>query len=257
MNARELFDLKGRVALVTGGSIGLGRQVAQGLAEMGANIVLCARKKERCEQAAKELEQLGIHTLALACDVTVPEQVQSVVAETQSRFQRLDILINNAGISWGALFEEMRLEDWHKVLETNLTGTFLFSQAAGKVMIAQGRGKIINMASVAGLGGAPPEVIQATAYHASKGAVITLTKDLACKWAAYNIQVNAIAPGWFPTHMSDWVIQHKKDRLLESIPLRRFGSEDDLKGAAVFLASDASAYVTGQVLVVDGGQSAW
>ena len=156
-----------------------------------------------------------------------------------------------------APFEEMRLADWHKVIETNLTGTFLFSQAAGRVMIAQGRGKVINMASVAGLGGAPPEVIQATAYHASKGAVLTLTKDLACKWAARNIQVNAIAPGWFPTHMSDWVIQHNKDRLLESIPLRRFGSENDLKGAAVFLASDASAYVTGQVLVVDGGQSAW
>lgn len=257
MNARELFDLKGRVALVTGGSIGLGRQIAQGLAEMGANIVLCARKKERCEQAAKQLEELGIRTLPLACDVTAPEQVQAVVAETQSRFQRLDILFNNAGISWGAPFEEMCLADWHKVIETNLTGTFLFSQAAGRVMIAQGRGKVINMASVAGLGGAPPEVIQATAYHASKGAVITLTKDLACKWAAHNIQVNAIAPGWFPTHMSDWVIQHKKDRLLESIPLRRFGSEDDLKGAAVFLASDASAYVTGQVLVVDGGQSAW
>ena len=257
MNARELFDLKGRVALVTGGSIGLGRQIAQGLAEMGANIVLCARKKERCEQAASQLEELGIRTLPLACDVTAPEQVQAVVAETQSRFQRLDILVNNAGISWGAPFEEMRLADWHKVIETNLTGTFLFSQAAGRVMIAQGRGKVINMASVAGLGGAPPEVIQATAYHASKGAVITLTKDLACKWAAHNIQVNAIAPGWFPTHMSDWVIQHKKDRLLESIPLRRFGSEDDLKGAAVFLASDASAYVTGQVLVVDGGQSAW
>ena len=257
MNARELFDLKGRVALVTGGSIGLGRQIAQGLAEMGANIVLCARKKERCEQAAQQLEQLGIRTLPMACDVTVPEQVQAVVTETQSRFHRLDILVNNAGISWGAPFEEMRLADWHKVIETNLTGTFLFSQAAGRVMMAQGRGKVINMASVAGLGGAPPEVIQATAYHASKGAVLTLTKDLACKWAAHNIQVNAIAPGWFPTHMSDWVIQHKKDRLLESIPLRRFGSENDLKGAAVFLASDASAYVTGQVLVVDGGQSAW
>ena len=257
MNARELFDLKGRVALVTGGSIGLGRQVAQALAAMGANIVLCARKKERCEQAARELEELGIQALPLACDVTAPEQVQVVVEETQSRFQRLDILVNNAGISWGAPFEEMRLADWHRILETNLTGTFLFSQAAGKIMIANGRGKVINMASVAGLGGAPPDVIQATAYHASKGAVITLTKDLACKWAAHNIQVNAIAPGWFPTHMSDWVIQNKKDRLLESIPLRRFGSEDDLKGAAIFLASDASAYVTGHVLVVDGGQSAW
>lgn len=124
-------------------------------------------------------------------------------------------------------------------------------------MIERQRGKIINMASVVGWGGAPAEVVQATAYHASKGAVITLTKDLACKWAVHNIQVNALAPGWFPTHMSDWVIMHKKDLLLESIPLRRFGGEDDLQGAAVFLASDASAYITGHVLVVDGGQSAW
>ena len=257
MNVRELLDLKGRVAVITGGSIGLGRQVAQGLAEMGADVVLCARKRERCEQAAHELGELGVRALPLACDVTDPEQVQAVVDETLSTFKRLDILVNNAGISWGARFEEMRLNDWHKVLETNLTGTFLFCQSAGKVMISQGRGKIINMASVAGLGGAPPDVIQATAYHASKGAVITLTKDLACKWAPHNLQVNALAPGWFPTHMSDWVIQHKKARLLESIPLARFGGEDDLKGAAVFLASDASAYVTGHVLVVDGGQSAW
>jgi NAD(P)-dependent dehydrogenase (short-subunit alcohol dehydrogenase family) len=257
MNVRQLFDLKGRVALVTGGSIGLGRQVAQALAEMGADIVLCARKRERCEQAAQELEALGVHALALACDVTDAEQIHAVVDAATARFDRIDVLVNNAGISWGSPFEDMRLADWHKVIETNLTGTFLFSQAVGKVMIAQGRGKIINMASVAGMGGAPSEIVQATAYHASKGAVITLTKDLACKWAAHNIQVNAIAPGWFPTHMSDWVITHKRDRLLESIPSGRFGGEDDLKGAAVFLASDASAYVTGHVLVVDGGQSAW
>ena len=257
MNTRQLFDLTGRVALVTGGSIGLGRQVAQAFAEMGADVILCARKRERCEQAAEELQELGVRARALGCDVTSAEQVQDVVQTALREFGRIDILVNNAGISWGAPFEEMRLADWHKVLETNLTGTFLFTQAVGKGMIEQGRGKIINMASVAGLGGAPAEVIQATAYHASKGAVITLTKDLACKWAAHNIQVNAIAPGWFPTHMSDWVITHKKLLLLESIPLKRFGGEDDLKGAAVFLASDASAYVTGQVLVVDGGQSAW
>jgi gluconate 5-dehydrogenase len=257
MNVRQLFDLKGRVALVTGGSIGLGRQVAQALAEMGADIVLCARKRERCEQAAQELEALGVHALALACDVTDSEQIHAVVDAATARFGRIDVLVNNAGISWGSPFEDMRLADWHKVIETNLTGTFLFSQAVGKVMIAQGHGKIINMASVAGMGGAPSEIVQATAYHASKGAVITLTKDLACKWAAHNIQVNAIAPGWFPTHMSDWVITHKGDRLLESIPSGKFGGEDDLKGAAVFLASDASAYVTGHVLVVDGGQSAW
>jgi len=256
-SARELLDLKDRVALITGGSVGLGRQMAEGLAEMGAHIALCARKKDRCEQAAQDLKMLGIRTLALGCDVKDPSSVGQAVETTVQQLGRLDILINNAGISWGAPMEQMTLADWNKVLETNLTGTFLCSQAAGKVMISQGRGKIINIASVAGLGGSPPEAVQASGYHASKGGVISFTKDLACEWARYNIQVNAIAPGWFPTHMSDWVIEHKKDYLLEQIPLRRFGTDHDLKGAAVFLASDASDYVTGHVLVVDGGQSAW
>lgn len=255
MNARQLFDLTGRVAIITGGSIGLGRQMAEGLAEMGTNLVLCARKKERCQEAAEELEQAGVKTLALACDVKNPAQIQEVVEATLAAFGRIDILINNAGVSWGAPVEEMTLEQWNKVIETNLTGTFLCSQAVGKVMIRQRRGKIINIASVAGLGGAPPP-LQAIGYHASKGGVIVFTKDLACKWAGHNIHVNAIAPGWFPTHMSEVVIQRGKDALLASIPLARFGNEQDLKGAAIFLASDASDYVTGHVLVVDGGQSA-
>ncbi len=254
MNSK-LFDLSGRVAIVTGGSIGLGRQMAQGLAEMGANIVLCARKKERCEQASKELQQLGVKSLALGCDVKNPEQVHDVVETTLAQFGHLDILINNAGTSWGASVEEMRLEHWNKVIETNLTGTFLFSQAAGKYLVAQRRGKIINIASVAGLQGAPPE-FQAIGYHASKGGVIAFTKDLACKWGVHNIQVNAIAPGWFPTHMSEIVIERNRETFLKKIPLRRFGGEDDLKGAAVYLASDASNFVTGHVLVVDGGQTA-
>jgi NAD(P)-dependent dehydrogenase (short-subunit alcohol dehydrogenase family) len=255
VNTKKLFDLSGRVALVTGGSIGLGRQMAEGLAEMGANVVLCARKKERCEEAAQELRQLGVKTLALGCDVKNPDQVQEVVRETMAQFARIDILVNNAGTSWGAPVEEMRLEHWNKVLETNLTGTFLFSQAAGKFMVQQRRGKIINIASVAGLRGAPPE-FQAIGYHASKGGVIAFTKDLACKWGVHNIQVNAIAPGWFPTHMSQVVIEKNREAFLKKIPLGRFGSDHDLKGAAVFLASDASDFVTGHVLVVDGGQTA-
>jgi NAD(P)-dependent dehydrogenase (short-subunit alcohol dehydrogenase family) len=255
-NVKQLFDLTGRIAIITGGSIGLGRQMAEGLAEMGANLVLCARKQERCQQAAEELQPLGVKAIALACDVKSPASIQEVVDATLSQFGRIDVLINNAGISWGAPVEEMRLEDWNKVIETNLTGTFLCSQAVGKVMIRQGQGKIINIASVAGLGGAPPE-LSAIGYHASKGGVITFTKDLACKWAAHNIQVNAIAPGWFPTHMSSRVLEHHQELFLSHIPLRRFGNEHDLKGAAVFLASDASNYVTGHVLVVDGGQSAW
>ena len=255
MNTKNLFDLSGRVAIVTGGSIGLGRQMAEGLAEMGANLVLCARKKERCEQAAEELKQLGVKTLALACDVKDPDEIRDVVEQTAAQFGRIDILINNAGISWGTPAEEMRLEDWNKVIETNLTGTFLCAQAVGKVMIRQGRGKIINIASVAGLGGAPPE-LPAIGYHASKGGVITFTKDLACKWGIHNIQVNAIAPGWFPTRMSEVMIERNRNAFLTRIPLGRFGSDHDLKGAAVFLASDASDFVTGHVLVVDGGQTA-
>jgi NAD(P)-dependent dehydrogenase (short-subunit alcohol dehydrogenase family) len=255
MNVKKLFDLNGRVAIITGGSVGLGRQMAEGLAEVGANLVLCARKKERCEKAAEELKQLGVQTLALGCDVKNPADVQAIVDATLSKFGRLDILINNAGTSWGAPVEEMKLEHWHKVLDTNLTGTFLFSQAVGKTMVPQRRGKIINIASVAGLRGAPPE-FQAIGYHASKGGVIAFTQDLACKWGIHNIQVNAIAPGWFPTNMSQVVIERNKEAFLQKIPLRRFGNDHDLKGAAVFLSSDASDYVTGHVLVVDGGQTA-
>jgi gluconate 5-dehydrogenase len=257
MNVRQLLDLTARVAIVTGGSMGLGRQMAEGLAEMGAHVILCSRHKERCEQVAMELQKLGARAVALSCDVTDPKDIQALVETALSEFGRIDILVNNAGVSWGAPPENMRLEDWNKVLETNLTGTFLCAQAVGKVMIRQGKGKIINVASVAGLAGAPGKIVEATGYHASKGAVIALTKDLACKWAPHNLQVNAIAPGWFPTHMSGWVIQHRKELLLSWIPQGRFGGEDDLKGAAVFLASDASAYITGHVLVVDGGHSAW
>jgi len=256
VNVKQLFDLTGRLAIISGGSMGLGRQMAEGLAEMGANLVLCARKKERCEETAEALRSLGVQTLALGCDVKERAEIQEVVDATLAKFGRIDILINNAGVTWAAPVEEMTLEQWDKVLSTNLTGTFLFCQAAGKAMVAQGSGKIINIASVAGFGGASTE-LQTIGYHASKGGVIAFTKDLACKWAPHNIQVNAIAPGWFPTHMSGWVIEHRKDSLLAKIPLGRFGGDHDLKGAAVFLASDASAYVTGHVLVVDGGQTAW
>ena len=256
MSVRQLLDLTGRVAVITGGSIGLGRQIAEGLAEMGALLVLCARKQERCQQVAEELGQLGVKAIALSCDVKNPVSIQRLIDDTLSQYGRIDVLVNNAGISWGAPTEDMSLEDWNKVIETNLTGTFLCAQAVGKVMIRQGRGKIINIASVAGLGGAPPE-LPAIGYHASKGGVISFTKDLACKWAHHNIQVNAIAPGWFPTHMSNKILERYRDLFLSHIPLRRFGNDHDLKGAAVFLASDASNYVTGHVLVVDGGQSAW
>jgi NAD(P)-dependent dehydrogenase (short-subunit alcohol dehydrogenase family) len=255
MGARQSFDLSGRVAIVTGGSVGLGRQMAEGLAEMGANLVLCARKKERCLQATGELEKLGVNVLPLGCDVKEQASIQEVADTTVKHFGRIDILINNAGTSWGAPVETMTLEQWNKVIETNLTGTFLFSQAVGKVMIGQRRGKIINIASVAGLRGSSPK-LPAIGYSASKGGVIIFTKDLASKWGMHNIQVNAIAPGWFPTDMSEKVIERNKEELLAGIPLGRFGGPEDLKGAAIFLASTASDFVTGHVLVVDGGQSA-
>jgi gluconate 5-dehydrogenase len=255
MNTKKLFDLSGRVALITGGGTGLGLQMAIGLAEMGANLALCARKVERCEQAAAQLQKLGANTMAMSCDVKNPATILAVVDATVAKFGRIDVLINNAGTSWGAPVEEMTLDQWNKVIETNLTGTFLFSQAVGKLMVPAKRGKIINIASVAGLRGAPPQ-FQAIGYHASKGGVIAFTRDLACKWGMHNIQVNAIAPGWFPTNMSTVVIERNREHFLQRTPLGRFGGDDDLKGAAVFFASDASNYVTGQVLAVDGGQTA-
>jgi NAD(P)-dependent dehydrogenase (short-subunit alcohol dehydrogenase family) len=255
VNTPKLFDLSGRVAIITGGSVGLGRQMADGLAEMGASLVLCARKKERCVQAAAALQAAGVKVLALACDVKDPASIQKVADETLEHFGRIDILINNAGTSWGAPVETMTLEQWNKVIETNLTGTFLFSQAVGRTMIAQRSGKIINIASVAGLRGSSPK-FSAIGYSSSKGGVIIFTKDLACKWGMHNIQVNAIAPGWFPTDMSEKVIERNKESLLAGIPLGRFGGPQDLKGAAIFLASSASDFVTGQILAVDGGQSA-
>jgi NAD(P)-dependent dehydrogenase (short-subunit alcohol dehydrogenase family) len=251
----RIFDLSSRVAVVTGGSVGLGRQMAEGLAEMGAHLVLCARKKERCQLTAEELQKKGVQTLALACDVKDPSSIRAVADTALKQFGRIDILVNNAGTSWGAPAEDMTLEQWNKVIETNLTGTFLFSQAVGKIMISQRRGKIINIASVAGLRGSPPR-FSAIGYSASKAGIIMFTKDLACKWGMHNIQVNAIAPGWFPTDMSEKVIERNKESLLATIPLGRFGGSQDLKGAAIFLASDASDFVTGHTLVVDGGQSA-
>ena len=255
MTTSKIFDLSGRVAIITGGSVGLGRQMADGLAEMGATLVLCARKKERCEQAAAELQAAGAKVLALACDVKDPASIQKVADATLEKFGRIDILINNAGTSWGAPVETMTLEQWNKVIETNLTGTFLFSQTVGRAMIAQRSGKIINIASVAGLRGSSPK-FSAIGYSSSKGGIIAFTRDLAWKWGMHGIRVNAIAPGWFPSDMSKKIIERHQEKLLASIPLGRLGNSQDLKGAAIFLASDASDFVTGHILVVDGGQSA-
>jgi gluconate 5-dehydrogenase len=256
MRVQDLFDLGGKTAIVTGGGSGIGRQMAEALAELGANVVLCARKVERCEAAAAELAELGVHTLALQCDVRDPEQVRKALQRSVAELGGVDVLVNNAGTAWGAPAEDMPLEGWQKVVDVNLTGVFLFSQTAGRVMIERGGGSIVNIASVAGLRGSPPGAMDAIAYNASKGGVIAFTRDLAQKWAQYGIRVNAIAPGWFPSNMTKALLDRHGDDFLQAIPLRRFGGPDDLKGAVAFLASPASAFVTGQTLVVDGGQSA-
>ncbi len=256
MKVQELFDCHGKTAIVTGGGRGLGRVMAEALAEAGANIVVCSRKLEACEDTAHKLSAMGAKALAMSCDVTSAAQIDRVVDAAVREFHSVDIVINNSGASWGAPALDMPVEAWHKVMEVNVTGTFLMSQRAGRVMIAQQSGKMINMASVAGLHGSDPRFLDAVGYSASKGAIVALTRDLAVKWGPFNIQVNAIAPGFFPTKMSEAIIQRHGDFLLEHTPLRRFGTPDDIKGIALLLASRASDYITGAVIVVDGGESA-
>lgn len=253
MHVMDLFDLTGKTAIVTGGGRGLGEQIAEGLAEAGANVVVCSRKEENCKVVSDKLEKIGVNSLALKCDVTNPDDVIHVVEKTVEEFGSIDILVNNSGASWGAPVDEMPLEAFQKVLNVNVIGTFLMSQTAGKVMMEQKSGKIINIASAAGFKGSDPELMDAIGYNTSKGGVITFTKDLAVKWGPRGIYVNAIAPGWFPTKMARVVIERNKDKFLKRTPLRKFGSENDLKGAAVFLASRASDFITGETLIVDGG----
>ncbi|KKK37828.1 gluconate 5-dehydrogenase [Mesobacillus campisalis] len=256
MHIQELFSLKGKTAVITGGGRGLGEQIAEGFAEAGANVVLCSRKEEACVEVAEKLKGLGVETLALKCDVTNPEDVNKVVKAALDKFGRIDILVNNSGASWGAPAEEMPLEAWQKVMNVNVTGTFLMSQAVGKVMIEQQSGKIINIASVAGLKGSNPKFMNAIGYNASKGAVVTFTKDLAVKWGPKGIHVNAIAPGFFPTKMSKGLLDKGGEAILEGTPLRKFGTENDLKGVALLLAAPASDFMTGEIIVVDGGTNA-
>jgi len=254
MNLKELFDLQGRVAIVTGGSMGLGKQMAEALADAGADLALCARKVEKCEETAAEISRsTGKGVMALKCDVSDAGEVQKMVDAVVEKFGRIDILVNNAGIAWVGSPEKIPVPDWEKVLKVNVTGVFLCSQAVGRVMIEQKQGKIINIASVAGLAGISERILDTISYNTSKGAVVNFTRDLAVKWAKYNINVNAIAPGFFPSHMTEWVIENRSQALLEAIPLGRCGGEDDLRGVVVFLASRASDYITGEVIRADGG----
>ena len=257
MATLDLFRLNGKTAIVTGGGRGLGEYMANALSEVGANVVVCSRKLQACEEVKAEIEARGGKALAFACDITKPEDVAHVISETQNTFGAIDILVNNSGATWGTPAEDMPLEQFERVVDINVKGTFIVSQAVGKTMIARGQGgTIINIASVAGLVGGNPKYINAVGYHSSKGAVVNMTRDLATSWARYGITVNAIAPGWFPTKMSRGLLDKYEQQMLSDIPLHRFGGPDDIKGVIVFLASPAAAFITGQILVVDGGSIA-
>lgn len=258
MNVRALFDLSGKVALVTGGSRGLGEEMALGLGEAGAAVAITARRDAWLRPTEEALKGHGIDVLAMSCDVSKADQVEAAVAAVLDRFGTIDILVNNAGISWGAPADSMPHDKWQAVLDVNVTGCFFMSQVVGRHLIQRGRGgKIINVASIAGLVGTPSGVLDAVGYSASKGAVIALTRDLAVKWARHGITVNAIAPGFFPTRMTQGVLERSQQYVEQTIPMGRVGRPGELKGVALFLASAASDYITGQVIVVDGGVTAW
>ena len=251
------MSLEGRVSVVTGGATGLGLQMATGLAEAGSNVVICSRKLENCEQAAAGIEKLGVKALALAADITKPDQVETVKDATLKKFGRVDVLVNNAGRAWVAPPEEMPLARWQEVMDLNTTAPFICAQIFGREMIKAKKGSIINIASIAGLRGRDPKAYDSVVYATSKGALVNFTRDLAVKWARHDIRVNAICPGFFVTPLNQKLYARNKENIDRRIPLGRIGGPDDLKGIAVLLASDASNYMTGTIIPVDGGTIAW
>jgi gluconate 5-dehydrogenase len=251
---QQLFDLKGQVAIVTGGAAGIGAQMAYALGEAGANLVLAARKLDRCAEEADRMKQtLQVDVLPARCDVSKKEEIDALYDRVLKQFGRVDILVNNSGATWGAPSLEYDIEGWKKVIDTNVTGTWLMCQQAGRIMAGQRYGRIINLASIAAFVGAMPEIMDAVAYQTSKAAVAGLTRDLAVKWARYGITVNAIAPGWFPSKMTRGTLDAKSEAMLKCIPMQRFGGDDELKAATLFLASPGAGYCTGVILSVDGG----
>jgi NAD(P)-dependent dehydrogenase (short-subunit alcohol dehydrogenase family) len=253
---QQLFDLKGKTALVTGGSRGLGLQLAHALGEAGARIMLSARKADELEQAVTELQAAGIDARWVAADCAKDADIQRLASETLQRMGEVDILVNNAGAAWGAPAEDHPVEAWDKVMNLNIRGYFLLSQAIGKQsMIPRKSGRIINVASIAGLGGNPPQMTT-IAYNTSKGAVINFTRALAAEWGKYSINVNAICPGFFPSKMTAGTLEAwGEEELKKHAPLQRLGDDEDLKGLCVLYASDAGKHITGQYLAVDGGVS--
>jgi gluconate 5-dehydrogenase len=254
-NIKELFDLSNRVAIVTGGSRGIGKEIAEGLAEAGAGIMIVARRRDWLEPTAEEFASRGFNVRSMECDVANPDSVFAVVRATVEQFGRLDILVNNAGISWGAMPEEMPLEKWNAVLNVNLTGAFLFAREAAREMLKNSSGSIINIASIAGISSSANGPFYA-GYAASKAGLIGLTRELAASWGRRGIRVNAIAPGFFHSRLADPVIDIYERSIQENNMIPRIGREGELKGVAVFLASDAASYITGQTIVVDGGMTA-
>lgn len=255
---QELFSLQGKTALVTGGSRGLGLQMAEALGEQGARLVISSRKQEELDIAVAHLASKGIEASAIAADLSVEAKVQPFVEEALRRLGQIDILINNAGASWGAPAEEHPLDAWDKVMNLNVRSIFLVSQAVGKLsMIPRGYGRIVNISSIAGLAGNPPGTMSTIAYNTSKGAIVNFTRALAGEWGRHGITVNSIAPGFFPSKMTKGVLATiGADVLAKDAPLARLGDDEDLKGAVVLFASDAGKHITGQILAVDGGVSA-
>ena len=260
MSARtvqQLFDLSGRTALVTGGSRGLGLQMAEALGEAGAKVVISSRKASDLEGAVMALQDKGIDARWIAADAGKPDDINRLVDETLERVGDIDILINNAGATWGAPAEDHPLDAWDKVMNLNVRGYFLLAQAVAKrSMIARRKGRIINVASIAGLGG-NPAFMQTIAYNTSKGAVVNFTRALASEWGRHGITVNAIAPGFFPSKMTQGLLAAVgEDNMAKSAPLLRLGDDEDLKGLTLLYASDAGKHITGQIVAVDGGVSA-
>lgn len=254
----SLFDLSGRTALVTGGSRGLGLQMAEALGSFGARVLLSARKADELQQAQAHLQALGIEAFWVAADGSREADITALADAALERFGHVDILINNAGASWGAPAEDYPVEAWDKVFNLNMRGLFLLTQQIGKrSMIPRNYGRILNIASIAGLRGNPPGVMQTIAYNASKGALVNFTRALAGEWGKYGITVNALAPGFFPSKMSQMMIKQLGEAaLIGPTPLQRLGDDEDLKGATLLFASNAGKHITGQILAVDGGYSA-
>lgn len=250
---KEVFDLSGKVALVTGGSRGLGKEMAEGLAEAGASLMLLARRAEWLTPTVEEFRKRGFKCEGTLCDVSSEADVQAAVDKTLAAFGQIDILVNNAGITWGQPAEDHPIDKWRQVIDVDLTGAFLFAQRAGREMLKRASGNIINVASIAGLKGSMPNGQHIVSYVAAKGGMIAMTRELAAKWARRGIRVNAIAPGFFPTRMTEKALETAQAQIESGVPMGRIGSEGELKGVVVFLASPASGYITGQTIVVDGG----